>query len=79
MNKNKNLYGPNGRRVERKRRTSGANLCPHCYSFNCDPMTMSKKFLDKVNRRRLAKVCVACGQKQCRCKRKENGDYRTIG
>jgi hypothetical protein len=44
------------------------DLCPCCYSFYCDPMTMSKKFDAKVRRRMNAGVCVSCGQNPCKCK-----------
>lgn len=44
------------------------DLCPCCYSPNCDPMANSLKFGAMVRRRRDAGVCVACGYNPCRCK-----------
>jgi len=44
------------------------NLCPHCYGYGCDPMTMSREFQAKIDRRLKAGVCAACGHKPCRCK-----------
>lgn len=63
-------------RKKRKRRgikqdgTRSIDMCPHCYSFNCDPMCMSPRFSAKVDRRRAQGVCVSCGHKPCRCKSK---------
>jgi len=44
------------------------DMCPDCLSFYCDPMRMSSKFRDKVNKRRDLGVCPSCGAKPCKCK-----------
>ena len=44
------------------------DMCPDCFAFNCDPMSMSQKFRAKVRRRREAGLCGACGKKPCQCK-----------
>ena len=44
------------------------NLCPYCYSYNCDRMTMSEKFKNKIDRRLKAGQCGACGNNPCTCK-----------
>lgn len=55
----------------RKKRTTGFDLCSGCYSFECNPMTMSKKFQSKVSKRLKDGLCVACGKEKCACKSKE--------
>jgi hypothetical protein len=52
----------------RKRRTTGYDLCGGCYSYNCDPATMSRAFNNKVSERRRKNVCVSCGANPCKCK-----------
>jgi hypothetical protein len=54
----------------KKNGTMSEDLCPYCYSFRCDSGTMSKKFREKVERRRKAGVCIACGNNPCKCKSK---------
>ncbi len=49
------------KRPFRKKRTTGLNMCPGCIAFHCDPMSMSRKFRAKVDRRRDAGLCPACG------------------
>lgn len=44
------------------------DMCPDCFSFNCDPMSMSKKFQDKIRGRRQKGLCGACGHTPCSCK-----------
>ena len=44
------------------------DMCPYCFSFNCDPMTMSKKFREKIDKRLAAGLCGACGHDSCTCK-----------
>lgn len=39
-----------------------------CYSFHCDPMTVSSAFSAKIDRRRAAGLCPSCGGKKCKCK-----------
>lgn len=60
----------------RKRRTSGLDMCPYCISFNCDPMTMSFKFQEKVTNRRRQGLCPACGwpKEFCQCKSSMTAD-----
>lgn len=53
---------------KRKSRTTGEDLCPGCYSYNCDPMTMSKKFYDKIDKRIEKGLCPSCGNNPCTCK-----------
>ena len=54
---------------KRKPRTTGQNLCSGCYSYNCDPQTMSNPFfLAKVEKRRKLNLCVSCGNNPCKCK-----------
>lgn len=63
-------------RVKKKRKPRGRKLngqrsrdmCSHCFSFNCDPMGMSRAFQAKVDRRRRQGLCGACGHNPCRCK-----------
>jgi len=52
----------------RKPRTTGENMCPDCFSFGCNPMSMSHKFSAKIDKRRAAGLCGACGRMPCRCK-----------
>lgn len=46
----------------------GMDMCPHCIAFNCDPSSMSRKFLDKIDKRMKNKLCPACGKNPCQCK-----------
>ena len=48
--------------------TRSLDLCPGCFAFHCDPMSMSRKFMDKIDRRLAAGLCGACGHKPCTCK-----------
>lgn len=48
--------------------TRSLDLCPHCFSFHCNPMTMSHEFSQKVDKRLRAGLCGACGQNPCACK-----------
>lgn len=66
------LYGPNGKRIRRKNRTTGLNMCGGCFAFNCDPMTMSEKFKKKIDKRIANKTCPSCGHRPCKCKFNEN-------
>jgi hypothetical protein len=50
--------------------TRSLDMCPCCYSFDCDPMRMSFKFSMKIRRRIIAGKCPACGCVQCKCKSK---------
>lgn len=52
----------------RKKRTSGYNLCDCCYSYQCNPLMMSKKFKMKIEKRKKNDLCVACGKNPCKCK-----------
>lgn len=56
---------PRGIKLDGRR---SKDMCPGCYSFNCDPMMMSWKFQDKIDRRIEEGVCPACGNDPCRCK-----------
>lgn len=60
----------NERRLNRKPRTTGLDMCKTCYAFKCDPFLMSAKFRNKIDKRREAGLCGACGNKECTCKRK---------
>jgi hypothetical protein len=44
------------------------DLCPHCFAFFCDTMTMSYKFQSKIDKRLAAGLCGACGHNPCTCK-----------
>ncbi len=44
------------------------DLCPHCYTYRCDPGSMSHAFNTKIARRLAQGVCPACGRDPCRCK-----------
>ncbi len=44
------------------------DLCPGCFSFHCDPATMSRKFSEKISDRLKLGLCGACGHKPCTCK-----------
>jgi hypothetical protein len=48
--------------------TKSRDMCSHCFSFNCDPMIMSEKFRNKINKRLKEGFCGACGHKPCTCK-----------
>lgn len=39
-----------------------------CYSFHCDPMTVSRKFSAKISARHRAGVHPPCGTSPCTCK-----------
>lgn len=52
------------------------DLCDCCYSFNCDPFTMSREFRKKISRRLDAGLCPACGNKSCICKSSESAGRR---
>ncbi len=59
------------RRKPRRLKQNGQpsfDLCPHCYAFDCDPLTMSPKFAAKIRGRLRRGVCAACGQAPCICK-----------
>lgn len=51
------------------------DLCEHCYSYGCDPMSMSSKFYAKNRRRRKEGRCPACGGEECFCKSKLRRKY----
>lgn len=48
--------------------TRSMDMCPHCFAFHCDPMCMSRKFSQKIDRRRRSGLCRACGSNPCKCK-----------
>jgi hypothetical protein len=48
--------------------TESLDLCDGCYSFNCDPSSMSRAFIAKRDRLREKGLCVACGHNPCTCK-----------
>lgn len=48
--------------------TPSQDLCPCCLKFQCDPFGSSPAFRDKVNRRKAAGCCPACGGDPCICK-----------
>jgi len=58
-------------RKQRKMRTSGKDMCS-CGLLNCDSMHSfcDTPYIRKLRKRKEAKVCIACGQKECKCKRK---------
>lgn len=49
------------------------DLCPYCYSFGCDPMSMSPQFQIKIRERLRKKLCPCCGEPidHCKCKSSE--------
>lgn len=58
-------------RKPRGRKKDGSwsmDLCPYCYSFNCDSVTMSRKFQNKISRRFEQGVHPACGTNPCTCR-----------
>lgn len=44
------------------------DMCPDCFSFHCDPMTMSREFRAKIQRRLSLGLCGACGHNPCTCR-----------
>ncbi len=44
------------------------DMCKHCCSLGCDPMSMSPKFKQMVRYRRDNNLCQACGANPCICK-----------
>lgn len=57
-------------RLRAKARTTGQDMCPHCYSFGCDPMSMSPAFQHKIDERLRRHECPACGNPIgfCKCR-----------
>lgn len=55
--------------------TPSQDLCPHCYSFGCDPMSMSIKFDEKIRNRLRKGLCPSCGNPKefCSCKSSRKG------
>lgn len=53
--------------------TLSLDMCPHCYSFGCDPMAMSLKFYTKIHERLRKGLCPCCGEPKnhCKCKSSE--------
>lgn len=59
----------------RKERTTGEDMCPHCYALNCDPMRrprgVEKRMMYNREMREQGtpekQVCPACGHLQTRC------------
>lgn len=49
------------------------DLCPYCYSFGCDPMSMSQKFRQKIEKRLRMKLCPCCGEPIAHCKCRSSG------
>jgi hypothetical protein len=47
-----------------------------CYSFHCDPMTVSRKFSQKISRRLAAGVHPPCGTMPCTCKSSLSMGYK---
>ena len=67
------MLNPDGKKKRKPRGikkdgTRSYDLCKGCYSFNCDPMSMSRKFQAKIEKRLKAGLCGACGHKPCTCK-----------
>jgi hypothetical protein len=52
----------------RKPRTTGQDLCRCCFSFGCDPMSMSPRFSRKIRDRFKYGLCPACGHALCTCR-----------
>lgn len=44
------------------------DMCPYCFAFGCDPMGMSRKFREKIEKRLKLGLCGACGHNPCTCK-----------
>lgn len=46
------------------------DLCPYCYSFGCNPMSMSHAFSEKIRKRLDNGQCPSCGKPKafCSCK-----------
>lgn len=59
------------RRIQRKMRTTGKDLCS-CGLLNCDSIhdSLNTPYIRKLRKRQKEKVCIACGKKECKCKRK---------
>jgi hypothetical protein len=63
--KNKKARKPRGIKQDG---TESMDLCTCCYSFACDPLSMSRKFREKIDKRLEAGLCPACGHNPCTCK-----------
>lgn len=50
------------------------DLCPYCYSYNCDPTSMSKAFSDKITKRIKNGQCPSCGKPKAFCICKSSRD-----
>lgn len=63
-------------RLRTKTRTTGQDMCPHCYSFGCDPMSMSPAFQHKIDERLRRHECPTCGNPVgfCRCRSTMSAD-----
>ena len=46
------------------------DMCTGCIAFGCDPMAMSPRFQNKINKRIELGLCPACGSNPCKCKSK---------
>lgn len=53
-------------------RSPSEDLCPYCFSFGCDPGTMSLAFSHKIDERRRKGLCPCCGQPKAHCKCKSS-------
>jgi hypothetical protein len=60
-------------RKNNKRWKGSYDLCPDCYSINCDPMMdMKGSPWEKKKEYRLHnELCVSCGKNPCGCKRRK--------
>lgn len=55
---------------KQNRNIPSEDLCPHCYSFGCDPTAMSPAFRKKIDERLRKGLCPCCGKPKnhCKCK-----------
>ena len=56
----------------------GMDMCPHCIAFNCDPLSMSPKFRNKIGKRLENNLCPSCGKNPCKCKSSDSLPERPL-
>ena len=64
------------KRKKRKDRYKSISLCS-CGHFNCDTYHSDSPAHLKIQKRLRDGLCMGCGKKECKCKRKENEDKTT--
>lgn len=63
----------NNPRRTRKPRTKSKDMCPHCFTLDCNPCSRSlnSPVERKINYRLKNNLCVSCGYNPCKCKRRK--------